>query len=104
MGRLRALAGGRAEARPGIAEDDFTTYTGARVTVPNFAPAWYYAPGAPMIRAALAGLAAAGLDHGLTKRGGPLGGRHGPAPWSAASTASRAGSRLARKAAKVGGA
>jgi putative selenium metabolism hydrolase len=62
----RALAGTGASARARIAEDDFATYTGMRVTAPNFAPAWFYDEGAGIVVAAAAGLAEAGISPQLT--------------------------------------
>jgi putative selenium metabolism hydrolase len=56
-----ALDGTGAEVRAAIAEDDFATYTGERVVAPNFAPAWYRDASDPIVRAALAALAEAGL-------------------------------------------
>ena len=62
----QALAGTGASARVRIAEDDFTTYTGARITAPNFAPAWFCDEGAGIVVAAAAGLAEAGISPQLT--------------------------------------
>jgi acetylornithine deacetylase/succinyl-diaminopimelate desuccinylase-like protein len=62
----RALAGTGASARARIAEDDFATYTGMRMTAPNFAPAWFYDEGAGIVVAAAAGLAEAGISPQLT--------------------------------------
>lgn len=45
-----------------IADDDYTTYTGVRVTAPNFAPAWLFEEGEPIVETAAAGLASVGLD------------------------------------------
>jgi putative selenium metabolism hydrolase len=44
-----------------IAIDLIESYTGQRVEAPNFAPAWWAGDDAPIVRAALAGLRAAGL-------------------------------------------
>lgn len=44
-----------------IAVDRFTTYAGAAVEAPNFAPAWKMADDAPIVRAGLAALEHAGL-------------------------------------------
>jgi acetylornithine deacetylase/succinyl-diaminopimelate desuccinylase-like protein len=41
--------------------DRFTTYTGASVEAPNFAPAWCQEVDAPVVAIAAAGLRAAGL-------------------------------------------
>ena len=49
-----------------IAEDDFLTYMGMRVTAPNFAPAWFYDEGAGIVVAAAAGLTQAGIQPQLT--------------------------------------
>jgi putative selenium metabolism hydrolase len=61
----RALAGSEARGTASIAEDDFCSYTGARLRAPNFAPAWFSAD-APVVRGALAGLADAGMAATLT--------------------------------------
>ena len=57
----RALAGTDADARVSIAEDDFMTYTGQRVTAPNFAASWYFDESSEIAQKALAGLVSAGL-------------------------------------------
>jgi putative selenium metabolism hydrolase len=57
----RAVVGTGATARVSIAADDFTTYTGRRVTAPNFAPAWFFDEDAEIVAAAASGLAQAGL-------------------------------------------
>jgi putative selenium metabolism hydrolase len=57
-----ALAGGEARWDTRIAEDDFASYTGARISAPNFAEAWYVDPTGPLVQAALAGLLEAGLE------------------------------------------
>lgn len=44
-----------------IAEDDFRTYTGARVVAPNFAPAWFFHDNAEIVKRAAAGLEQAGI-------------------------------------------
>jgi putative selenium metabolism hydrolase len=44
-----------------FAVDRFTTYTGAPVEAPNFAPAWCQEADAPVVAAAVAGLRAAGM-------------------------------------------
>jgi putative selenium metabolism hydrolase len=61
----RALRGSRAAGRATIAMDDFSTYTGAHVAAPNFAPAWYYPPDSPMIESALSSLQVEGIPSGL---------------------------------------
>jgi putative selenium metabolism hydrolase len=45
-----------------VAVDDFTSYTGARVQAPNFAPAWFHEADEPHVRGALEGLRGAGLS------------------------------------------
>jgi len=45
-----------------IATDDYTTYTGARVEAPNFAPAWLEEETSPIVTLAAAGLKQAGID------------------------------------------
>ncbi len=57
----RAAARSGATARVGIAADDFATYTGHRVTAPNFAPAWFFDDDAEIVAAAVRGLREAGL-------------------------------------------
>jgi len=49
-----------------IAEDDFTTYTGERIVAPNFAPAWYLSPAAPIVAGAAEALEAVGIEPRLT--------------------------------------
>lgn len=61
----RVLAGSRATARVTIATDDFTTYTGRRVTAPNFAPAWFFDDDAEIVAAGAEGLVRAGLAPAL---------------------------------------
>jgi acetylornithine deacetylase/succinyl-diaminopimelate desuccinylase-like protein len=60
---LSATHGAQAEAR--IAVDELTTYTGAELQAPNFAPAWITPRDTPLVTAALAGLHAAGMQSGL---------------------------------------
>jgi putative selenium metabolism hydrolase len=55
---LSSSYGAKAEAR--IAVDELTTYTGAELQAPNFAPAWITPVDSPLVTAALAGLQAAG--------------------------------------------
>lgn len=43
-----------------IAVDQYTTYTGASQYLPNFAPSWFTGPDAPIVRAAMDSLLAAG--------------------------------------------
>ncbi|HEX5469610.1 MAG TPA: YgeY family selenium metabolism-linked hydrolase [Gaiellaceae bacterium] len=62
----RALARTGASGKTRIADDDFATYTGARLTAPNFAPAWFYDDNAPHVRTALDALREAGLPAELT--------------------------------------
>ncbi|HEY3247514.1 MAG TPA: YgeY family selenium metabolism-linked hydrolase [bacterium] len=62
----RALSGSGASGRATIAEDDFLTYTGQRVTAPNFAPAWFFDDTAEIVRAAGTGLAQVGIAPELT--------------------------------------
>lgn len=61
-----ALGGGEAGGRVFLAEDDFATYTGARVRAVNFAPAWYLEPDSPPVRLVAAALERAGLAVGIT--------------------------------------
>jgi putative selenium metabolism hydrolase len=44
-----------------INEDDFETYTGQRLRAKNFAPAWFFDERSPIVTAALAGVARAGI-------------------------------------------
>lgn len=62
----QTLTGTGASARVRIAEDDVSTYTGAALRAPNFAPAWFFAEDAPHIEAATRGLRRAGLPVALT--------------------------------------
>lgn len=57
----RAISGGEATAEVTIAEDDFVSYSGERVTAPNFAPAWFFDDDEPIVRIAQPALTAAGL-------------------------------------------
>jgi acetylornithine deacetylase/succinyl-diaminopimelate desuccinylase-like protein len=61
-----ALRDSGARGRVSIAEDDFTAYTGARVTAPNFAAAWFLPEEDRMVQQALQALAAAGIAPRLT--------------------------------------
>jgi putative selenium metabolism hydrolase len=61
-----ALAGGAARATAAIAEDDFQTYTGRRMTAPNFAPAWFLESTSEILVAATSGLSRAGIVPELT--------------------------------------
>jgi putative selenium metabolism hydrolase len=56
---LSASYGAQAQAH--IAVDKLTTYTGAELHAPNFAPAWITPRDAPLVTAAVAGLQAAGM-------------------------------------------
>src|SRR5271165_3064523 len=56
---LSATHGARTEVR--IAVDELTTYTGAELHAPNFAPAWITPRDTPLVSAALAGLRSAGV-------------------------------------------
>jgi putative selenium metabolism hydrolase len=60
---ISATYGAQAEAR--IAVDELTTYTGAELQAPNFAPAWITPRDTPLVAAALAGLHAAGMPTDL---------------------------------------
>jgi putative selenium metabolism hydrolase len=67
LGPVRAtlesvLDGTGASGSARIAIDDFTSYTGARVQAPNFAPAWFHDADEPHVRSALEGLRGAGLS------------------------------------------
>ncbi|HEY2598326.1 MAG TPA: YgeY family selenium metabolism-linked hydrolase [Candidatus Dormibacteraeota bacterium] len=57
-----ATAATGASAKVWINEDDFVTYTGKRVTAPNFAPAWFFEEQAPIVQAALRGVHQAGIQ------------------------------------------
>jgi putative selenium metabolism hydrolase len=50
------------QAQESIAVDRFTSWTGAEIVAPNFAPAWRMADDAPVVVAARQALAAAGID------------------------------------------
>jgi putative selenium metabolism hydrolase len=50
------------QAQESIAVDRFTSWTGAEVVAPNFAPAWRMADDAPVVVAARRALAPAGID------------------------------------------
>ncbi|HEX7102064.1 MAG TPA: YgeY family selenium metabolism-linked hydrolase, partial [Nitrolancea sp.] len=58
----QALAGSEATATVRIAEDDFMSYSGAHVTAPNFAPAWFFADDEPIVAGAMRGLAGVGIE------------------------------------------
>jgi putative selenium metabolism hydrolase len=60
---LSATHGARAEVR--IAVDELTTYTGAALHAPNFAPAWVISRDTPLVSTALAGLRSAGVPTDL---------------------------------------
>jgi acetylornithine deacetylase/succinyl-diaminopimelate desuccinylase-like protein len=49
-----------------IAHDDFQTYTGERVSAPNFAPAWFFDHESAIVVAATTGLTGAGLTAELS--------------------------------------
>lgn len=55
------LRGTEARGTVSIALDDFQTYTGKRITAPNFAPAWFFDEDALIVRRAMAGLARVGM-------------------------------------------
>jgi putative selenium metabolism hydrolase len=80
----RALWGSGASGRATIAVDNFSTYTGQRVTAPNFAPAWFFDDTAEIVRTAGAGLAQVGIAPELThyafctNGSGSVGGLHIP--------------------------
>lgn len=57
----RSLAGSRAKATIRIADDDFVSYSGARVVAPNFAAAWFFEENEPIVSRALRGLARTGI-------------------------------------------
>jgi len=61
-----AIAGTGARAKVAVARDDFTTYSGMRVSAPNFASAWFFPDSDPVVRTAVAGLARNGLASSLT--------------------------------------
>jgi len=63
----KAAAGTGARVTITIAEDVFTTYTGAQVTAENFAPAWICEDQAEILVAASSGLRLAGLPAELTQ-------------------------------------
>ena len=50
------------QAQESIAVDRFTSWTGAEVVAPNFAPAWRMADDAPIVQAAAGALEAVGLE------------------------------------------
>ena len=60
-----ALAGSGATATVRIAEDDFCSYTGTRLTAPNFAPAWFFGDDEPVVRVASTALSSEGLGAAL---------------------------------------
>lgn len=69
-------------ARVSIAEADFQTYTGVRVAVPKFAPAWKTPENHPLVRAAKKGLVGAGLQvrlgaYGFCTNGSYSAGKYG---------------------------
>lgn len=57
-----ALAGSGANGTVSIAEDNFATYTGARVTGRNYADAWYIAEEDEIVQCALQALNDAGIE------------------------------------------
>jgi putative selenium metabolism hydrolase len=61
-----ALDGSGATATVRIAEDDFDSYSGAHLVAPNFAPAWFFTEDEPIVRRALRGLSAAGINAELS--------------------------------------
>lgn len=63
---IRTLGESEASGTADIAEDDFETYTGARVRAPNFAPAWFFNDDAEIVQQALIGLHRAGINAELT--------------------------------------
>jgi putative selenium metabolism hydrolase len=46
----------RAKGKVGIAVDDFSTYTGYKISAPNFAPAWFYETNNDFVKVSLDGL------------------------------------------------
>ena len=58
----RALAGSGARGTVSIAEDDLISYSGARVTGPNFAEAWYVAEEDELIQCAIRAMVDVGID------------------------------------------
>ncbi len=51
-----------AEASISIAEDDFASYSGAKVNAPNFAPAWFFEEAEPIVAFSRDALNAAGIN------------------------------------------
>ncbi len=51
-----------AAATVGIAEDDFASYTGAKVTAPNFASAWFFDEAEPIVAISREALNAVGIN------------------------------------------
>jgi putative selenium metabolism hydrolase len=64
LGEAGRLAG--MVAMVSIAEDVFSTYTGAEVRAPNYAPAWLQSADSAIVTASRAGLRRAGLGDSLT--------------------------------------
>ncbi len=58
----RALEGSGARGTVSIAEDDLISYSGARVTGPNFADAWYVAKEDTLVQCAIRAMVDAGID------------------------------------------
>lgn len=56
----------RLQAFESIAVDRFTSWTGAAVETPNFAPAWHTADGSPVVRAAQSALRGVGIEPELS--------------------------------------
>jgi len=50
-----------------IAEDDFISYSGARITAPNFAPAWFFDDEDQIVRITHNALKACGIDGPLSQ-------------------------------------
>lgn len=62
----QALKDAEATGRSTIADDDFLSYTGTRVTAPNFAPAWYYEEEEEIVATALKALEEVGITPQLS--------------------------------------
>ncbi len=62
----QVLDGSDATADIRIAMDDFDSYSGAHITAPNFAPAWFFHDHEPLVRMASSALANAGLTGRLS--------------------------------------
>ncbi|HEX3722279.1 MAG TPA: YgeY family selenium metabolism-linked hydrolase [Nitrolancea sp.] len=62
----RSLAGSDAKASIRIADDDFVSYSGARIVASNFASAWFFDETEPIVNRALYGLAQTGIHATLS--------------------------------------